>query len=228
MEKAIQELPLPEKIRALAIYKRYKKIREIEEKMNEETKALEKSYLKLDAPILENVSNIVQGKKPIAEADLKDLNKYLSPEEIEKVKENLGARKLPDYWLKVLTNSNLIKQQIGTDDEPLLKAIDNISVVDEEGTDNFTIVFDFAENDLITNKQLTKKFFLKNDEAVKTESTIIDWKGKNLTVKEVKKKQKNKKTGQQRVVTKTVEAKSFFNFFKTLEAPAVNDVEANE
>jgi len=27
MEKAIQELPLPEKIRALAIYKRYKKIR---------------------------------------------------------------------------------------------------------------------------------------------------------------------------------------------------------
>lgn len=78
MEKAIQELPLPEKIRALAIYKRYKKIREIEDKMNEETKALEKSYLKLDAPILESVSNIVQGKKPIAEADLKDLNKYLS------------------------------------------------------------------------------------------------------------------------------------------------------
>lgn len=80
----------------------------------------------------------------------------------------MGARKLPEYWLKVLTNSNLIKQQIGTDDEPLLKAIDNISVVDEEGTDNFTIVFDFADNDIITNKQLTKKFFLKNDEAVKT------------------------------------------------------------
>ncbi len=140
----------------------------------------------------------------------------------------MGARKLPDYWLKVLTSSNLIKQQIGTDDEPLLKAIDNISVVDEEGTDNFTIVFDIAENDLITNKQLTKKFFLKNDEAVKTESTIIEWKGKNLTVKEVKKKQKNKKTGQQRVVTKSVEAKSFFNFFKTLEAPTVTDVEANE
>ncbi len=80
MEKAIQELPLPEKIRALAIYKRYKKIREIEEKMNEETKALEKSYLKLDAPILESVASIVQGKKPIAEADLKDLNKYLTPE----------------------------------------------------------------------------------------------------------------------------------------------------
>jgi len=65
MEKAIQELPLPEKIRALAIYKRYKKIREIEDKMSAETKALERSYLKLDAPLLENVSSIVQGKKQI-------------------------------------------------------------------------------------------------------------------------------------------------------------------
>lgn len=85
--------------------------------------------------------------------------------------------------MKVLGNSNLIKQQIGPDDEPLLKAIENISVVDEEGTDNFTIVFDFAENELINNKQLTKKFYLKNDEAVKTEASVIEWKGKNLTVK---------------------------------------------
>ena len=42
IEKAIQDLPLPEKIRALAIYKRYKVIREIEDKMKEETKAKEK------------------------------------------------------------------------------------------------------------------------------------------------------------------------------------------
>jgi len=49
-----------------------------------------------------------------------------------------------------------------------------------------------------------------------------------LTVKEVKKKQKNKKTGQQRVVTKTVEAKSFFTFFKNLEASQVNEIESTE
>lgn len=59
------------------------------------------------------------------------MNKYLTEEEIGKVKENLGARKLPEYWYKVLSNSNLIKEQIGPDDEPLLKAIDNIHVVDE-------------------------------------------------------------------------------------------------
>lgn len=57
----------------------------------------------------------------------------------------------------------MIKEFIGTDDEPLLKAIENIHVVDEEGTDNFTIIFDFADNEIISNKQLTKKFYLKND-----------------------------------------------------------------
>jgi hypothetical protein len=34
--------------------------------------------LKLDTPILENVSNIVQGKKAVTEEELKDLDKYLT------------------------------------------------------------------------------------------------------------------------------------------------------
>ena len=33
--------------------------------MNEKTKAIEKDYLKLDAPVLEKASLIVQGKKNI-------------------------------------------------------------------------------------------------------------------------------------------------------------------
>jgi hypothetical protein len=48
--------------------------------MSEETKALEKSYLKLDAPILENVSAIVQGKKAITQNELTNLDKYLTKE----------------------------------------------------------------------------------------------------------------------------------------------------
>ena len=116
----------------------------------------------------------------------------------------MEPRKIPDYWFKVLSNSGMVKKEIGPDDEPLLRSIEDIHVVDEEGTDNFTIIFDMSENEFITNKELTKKFYLKNDEPVKCEASPIEWKGKNLTVKEIKKKQKNKKTGQQRVVTKTV------------------------
>ena len=51
-----------------------------------------------------------------------------------------------------------------------------------------------------------------------------------MTVKEIKKKQKNKKTGQQRVVTRQVKAKSFFNFFRSVDLTGANPnpLEASE
>lgn len=59
----------------------------------------------------------------------------------------------------------------------------------------------------------------------KCEGTQINWKdGKNVTEKKVKKKQKNKKTGQNRQVTKTVEQESFFNYFKTIQMPDEKDL----
>lgn len=43
---------------------------------------------------------------------------------------------------------------------------------------------------------------------------MIDWKkGKNVTVKTIKKNQKHKSRGSIRTVTKTVQNDSFFNFF---------------
>lgn len=56
-------------------------------------------------------------------------------------------------------------------------------------------------------------------------SCTIDWvKGKNVTLKTIKKKQKHKGRGTVRVVTKTVPNDSFFNFFappegKMMERP---------
>ena len=48
----------------------------------------------------------------------------------------------------------------------------------------------------------------------------IDWKkGKNVTVKVVKKKQKHKGRGTTRMVTKTVHNDSFFNFFSPPNVP---------
>jgi hypothetical protein len=55
VEKAIKELPLPEKVKAIAIYKRYKEIKRIEEEMNKATREIEKKYLKHDEPVLNNV-----------------------------------------------------------------------------------------------------------------------------------------------------------------------------
>ena len=55
VEKSIKDLPLPEKIKAIAIYKRYKAIRAIEEEMQKAIREVEKKYLKLDEPVLANV-----------------------------------------------------------------------------------------------------------------------------------------------------------------------------
>jgi nucleosome assembly protein 1-like 1 len=77
---------------------------------------------------------------------------------------------------------------------------------------------------------LTIRFVLKDSQPIKSESSVIEWVNKNLTLKEIKKKQKNKKTGQQRVVTKQVKAKTFFNFFTSIDVSNgnPNPLEASE
>jgi len=119
---------------------------------------------------------------------------------------------------------------MGKEDDQLLKCIENIHVVDEADTDNFTIVFTIRENEIIKNKVLTKRFVLKDSAPIQAFASAIEWVSKNLTVKEIKKKQKNKKTGQQRIVTRQVKAKSFFNFFNSIDLSSANQnpLEATE
>ena len=88
-----------------------------------------------------------------------------------------------------------------------------------EDKDDFTLKFSFAPNEYFTNEVLSKEInFNDKNEPKKSKGSVIDWKdGKNITVKKVTKKQKNKKTGATRAVTKDVEAESFFNFFKDFD-----------
>lgn len=59
-----------------------------------------------------------------------------------------------------------------------------------------TLKFHFDANDYFTNTIITKEFELDGDEITKSFGDKIEWKeGKNVTVKIVKKKNKNKKTG---------------------------------
>jgi len=65
-----------------------------------------------------------------------------------------------------------------------------------------TIELTFSENEWFTNEKLTLKVTFKKDqdeEIEETEGCLIDWKdGKDLSKKKIKKKQKNKKTGETR------------------------------
>merc|ERR1719476_10610 len=72
--------------------------------------------------------------------------------------------------------------------------------------------------------QVEDPFSFEGPDIVGCTGCKIDWKkGKNITQKVVKKKQKHKGRGQTRVVTKTVKADSFFNFFDPPEVPDEED-----
>lgn len=120
-----------------------------------------------------------------------------------------------------MKHSDGVAPDIKEKDEEVLKFITNITCETFDDSDNFTLHFHFAQNEFFTNTTLSKKFFMKDEEdCEKTEGTEINWnQGKNITVKTVKKTQKNKKSGAKRVVTKEVADESFFNFFKDSSAP---------
>ena len=48
--------------------------------MKEAIRQVEKKYLKLDAPVLENISKLVSGTKAIEETELTNMDKYLNEE----------------------------------------------------------------------------------------------------------------------------------------------------
>lgn len=96
----------------------------------------------------------------------------------------------------------------------------------------FTLEFHFSPNEFFTNTVLTKEYEMKcipdeddpfsfeGPEIFKCTGCTINWnKGKNVTLKTVKKKQKHKSRGVIRTVTKTVQNDSFFNFFSPPTIP---------
>jgi len=149
---------------------------------------------------------------------------------------------IPSFWLTIFKNVEMLEEMVKEHDVPLLNHLEDIKIVyaDNKGLD-FTLEFHFSENEFITNKVLTKSYVVecKVDEndpfsfegpsIVKVTGCKIDWKkGKNITVKTVKKKQRHKGRGQTRTVTKTVPNESFFNFFSPPEVSTTDNVDDDE
>jgi len=148
----------------------------------------------------------------------------LESSEAEKKDEIISkpSNAIDDYWIKVLKGNLALKEEIKAHDEEPLKALRRIEYFPSENIEkphDFTLKFHFAPNDYFENDIVIKEFQMEDErEAKKTECTEIKWKeGKNVTKKSTKKKQKNKKTGQSRTVTKEVDQESFFTFFRNME-----------
>jgi hypothetical protein len=141
---------------------------------------------------------------------------------------------VPKFWLTIFKSVGLLSDLVQEQDDPILEHLQDIKVVvhDKEPV-GFTLEFYFEPNEYFTDSVLTKRYEMRYEpdpldpfsfegpEIIKCEGCTINWnKGKNVTVKQIKKKQKHKGRGSTRTVTKQVQADSFFNFFSPPAVPA--------
>ncbi|CAH8485736.1 unnamed protein product [Dicrocoelium dendriticum] len=145
---------------------------------------------------------------------------------VSKPNEDDHSKGIPEFWLQVLKNAPLASELIQEHDEKILRHLTDIKCTLHSDKPGFSLEFFFSPNDYFTNKVLTKRYFFNYDispdepfdyegpEIVSTKGCTINWNsGKNVTVKIVKKIQKQKGGGAKRTITKSVQEDSFFNFF---------------
>lgn len=138
-----------------------------------------------------------------------------------------NTKGIPEFWLTIFKNVELIAENIQQHDEPILSHLTDLRVKNTlKPVKGFTLEFHFSPNEFFTNSVLTKQYELKCEvdpddpfsfegaEISKCKGCDINWKkGKNVTIRQVTKKQKHKTKGTTRNVTKQVQNDSFFNFF---------------
>lgn len=219
----------------------------LEAKFFQEVYQLEKKYHVLYQPLLDKRKDIVIGAYVPTETE----SKWEDPEEedeevaakLKKISLEINKHKpptkysadlkgIPDFWLTVFKNTELLADMIQDHDEPILKKLTDITVTYLDNPMSYILTFHFDSNEFFTDSVLTKQYFLRSTveenepfafegpEIHKCTGCVINWnKGKNLTVKTIKKKQKHKARGAVRVVVKQVPNDSFFNFFTPPEVP---------
>nr|XP_026252752.1 nucleosome assembly protein 1-like 1 [Urocitellus parryii] len=159
-------------------------------------------------------------------------------EEVHEEKED--PKGIPEFWLTVFKNVDLLSDMVQEHDEPILKHLKDIKVKFSDAGQpmSFILEFHFEPNEYFTNEVLTKTYRMRSEpddsdpfsfdgpEIMGCTGCQIDWKkGKNVTLKTIKKKQKHKGRGTVRTVTKTVSNDSFFNFFAPPEVPDSGDLD---
>ncbi|XP_078539043.1 nucleosome assembly protein 1-like 4 isoform X13 [Lissotriton helveticus] len=240
----IETLPKAVKRRINALKQLQVKCAHIEAKFYEEVHELEIKYAALYQPLLEKRREVVNGEVEPTEEECEWLSETEEEEKlaeslktqasiIEETKDEAHHKGVPDFWLTIFRNVDLLSALVQEYDEPILKHLQDIKVKfsDPGQPMSFSLEFHFESNEYFTNPILTKTYKMKSapdaldpfsfegPEIIDCEGCTIDWKkGKNVTVKTIKKKQKHKGRGTVRTITKQVLNDSFFNFFSPIKA----------
>ncbi|KAL1787999.1 nucleosome assembly protein 1-like 4 isoform X1 [Sigmodon hispidus] len=243
----IETLPKAVKRRINALKQLQVRCAHIEAKFYEEVHDLERKYAALYQPLFDKRREFITGDVEPTDAesawhseneeeeklagDMK--NKVVIAEKEAAAAEELNPKGIPEFWFTIFRNVDMLSELVQEYDEPILKHLQDIKVKfsDPGQPMSFVLEFHFEPNDYFTNPVLTKTYKMKSEpdkadpfsfegpEIVDCDGCTIDWKkGKNVTVKTIKKKQKHKGRGTVRTITKQVPNESFFNFFSPLKA----------
>jgi len=249
----LASLPYKVRRRVKALKKLQMAATDLEAKFFEEVYALECKYHKLHAPLYTQRAAITDAKHepseeesafPLADTDSEDEDRITEINEDGSKKEDKDldlVKGIPSFWLTIFQTEEMLVEVIGENDEELLEHLWDISLdMDEPGNMGFKLSFHFHPNSYFTDAVLTKRYSMKctpdkadpfgfeGPEIYKCEGCKINWKeGKNVTVKQVKKKvKKGKDKG--KTVTKEVKAESFFRFFSPPALPEDPEAEVDE
>ncbi|XP_053304524.1 nucleosome assembly protein 1-like 4 isoform X2 [Spea bombifrons] len=240
----IETLPKAVKRRINALKQLQEKCAHIEAKFYEEVHELERKYAALYEPLFDKRRVVVTGEEEPTDAECEwhsdaEEEEKLSAEVKNKMtvsekepSDDDNPKGVPDFWLTIFRNVDMINISLQEYDEPILKHLQDVKVKFSDAGQpmSFTLEFLFEPNEYFTNSVLTKTYKMKSEpdstdpfsfegpEIVDCEGCTIDWKkGKNVTVKTIKKKQKHKGRGTVRTITKQVPNESFFNFFSPIK-----------
>lgn len=164
------------------------------------------------------VSGIVKTEEE-KQADAEEAKSHV-PTDVTHLKEKPGV---PDFWAKAIKNHAMLQSIITEKDNEILVHLAKIHCSQVKvPSPELTVTLTFNENEFFTNDSI--KFVAVADEntsqTIEIKGTVIDWKeGKDPTKKKVKKTQKNKKTGEKRVIVKSIPCDSFFNIFESKKMP---------
>ncbi|KAL3266206.1 hypothetical protein HHI36_010389 [Cryptolaemus montrouzieri] len=237
----LANLPPSVKRRVKALKRLQLETTNIEAKFYKEVHELECKYHKLYVPLYEKRDKVVNGSYEPTEEESQwpsdDEEEDIAKELKEKVKidnkeKDDNVKGIPDFWLTIFKNCSILAEMVQSHDEPILKHLIDIKSTCEANPMVFTLDFHFSPNEYFTNTVLTKQYVMKctpdeddpfsfeGPEIYKCTGCVINWnKGKNVTLKTIKKKQKHKSRGVVRTVTKMVQNDSFFNFFSPPTVP---------
>ncbi|KAB0358220.1 hypothetical protein FD754_002376, partial [Muntiacus muntjak] len=244
----IETLPKAVKRRINALKQLQVKCAHIEAKFYEEVHDLERKYAALYQPLFDKRREFITGDVEPTDAesewhseneeedklagDMKN-KAVIAEKEAAAAAEEPNPKGIPEFWFTIFRNVDMLSELVQEYDEPILKHLQDIKVKfsDPGQPMSFVLEFHFEPNDYFTNSVLTKTYKMKSEpdkadpfsfegpEIVDCDGCTIDWKkGKNVTVKTIKKKQKHKGRGTVRTITKQVPNDSFFNFFSPLRA----------